>query len=153
MKASVWRLVKGCLVAVAWLVGIFALMQIVPYGRTHANPPTIKEPSWDSERTRELAARACFDCHSNWTRWPWYTNVAPFSWIVQFDVENARSIVNFSEWNRTYDLALYSGQSIRTGNMPPIKYRMAHPEADLTEQERRELWSGLDAMLRPPGQR
>jgi hypothetical protein len=153
MKASVRRVLKGFLVALAWIAGVFALMQVIPYGRTHTNPAILKEPPWDSPRTRELAVRACFDCHSNQTRWPWYANVAPFSWTVQLDVESARSILNFSEWNRPYSLALYSGQSIRTGNMPPIKYRMAHPEADLTPQELLELASGLDAMLRPPGQR
>jgi hypothetical protein len=153
MKAVVRRLLKLFLIALAWIVGVFAVMQAVPYGRTHANPATVKEPPWDSERTRELAVRACFDCHSNHTRWPWYANVAPFSWAVELDVESARSIVNFSEWNRSYDLALYSGQSIRTGNMPPVKYRMAHPEASLTEAELRELSTGLDAMLRPDGQR
>ncbi len=147
------RALKYFAVGLAVIVGIFLLMQLVPYGRTHSNPRTIVEPPWDSPRTRELAVRACFNCHSNRTKWPWYANIAPFSWVVQADVENARSIINFSEWNRSYDLALYSGQSIRTGNMPPIKYSMAHPEANLTEQEARELASGLDAMLRPPGQR
>jgi hypothetical protein len=153
MKAPAWRWFKGFLVAVALCAGFFALMQIIPYGRTHSNPATIQEPQWDSPRTRELAVRACFNCHSNRTKWPWYANVAPFSWVVQADVEGARDIVNFSEWNRRYDLALYSGQSIRTGNMPPGKYSMAHREANLTEQEARELANGLDAMLRPPGQR
>lgn len=153
MKASVRRLFKASLLALAWIAGVFALMQIIPYGRTHSNPDVIQEPPWDSPRTRELAVRACFNCHSNETRWPWYANVAPFSWVVQFDVEAARSIINFSEWNRTYDLALYAGQSVRTGNMPTIKYRMAHPEANLTEQETLELARGLDAMLRAPGQR
>ena len=152
MKVPV-RLLKGLVVALAWMVGIVAVMQVIPYGRTHANPPVIKEPTWDSPRTRELAVRACFNCHSNQTRWPWYANVAPLSWVVQFDVETARSVINFSEWNRTYDLALYSGQSIRTGNMPTLKYRMAHPEANLTEQETRDLSRGLDAMLRGPGGR
>jgi hypothetical protein len=153
MKVLVRRLFKVLVVALAWIVGIVAVVQIVPYGRTHPNPPVIKEPPWDSPRTRELAVRACFNCHSNETRWPWYANLAPLSWAVQFDVETARSVINFSEWNRTYDLALYSGQSVRTGNMPTLKYRMAHPEAKLTEQETRELSRGLDAMLRPPGQR
>ena len=153
MKGSVRKFLKVFAISLAWLVGIFLLMQAIPYGRTHKNPKTIREPAWDSPRTRELAKRACFDCHSNETRWPWYASVAPFSWVVQADVEGARSIVNFSEWNRSYELALYSGQSIRTGNMPPIKYAMAHPEAKLTDQEARELSSGLDAMLRPPGQR
>ena len=150
---KVRRLLKVLVVALAWLVGIFAVMQVIPYGRTHANPPIIKEPAWDSPRTRELAVRACFNCHSNETRWPWYANVAPFSWVVQFDVETARSVVNFSEWNRPYELALYSGQSIRTGNMPTLKYRMAHPEANLTPQETLDLSRSLDSMLRLPGQR
>jgi hypothetical protein len=153
MNTTVRRGLKASLVALAWIAGIFAVIQLIPYGRTHGNPSIVKEPPWDSPRTRELAVRACFDCHSNETRWPTYANVAPFSWVVEYDVENARSIVNFSEWNRTYDLALYSGQSIRTGNMPPGKYRVAHPEADLTEAEQRELWTGLDAMLRPAGER
>jgi hypothetical protein len=153
MKVIVWRIVKPLLIGLAVVAGLFAVIQVIPYGRTHDNPVTIKEPQWDSPRTRDLAVRACFNCHSNQTQWPWYASVAPFSWVVQFDVEAARDIVNFSEWNRTYDLALYSGQSIRTGNMPPIKYRMAHPEANLTVAEQRELSVGLDAMLRPPGAR
>ena len=133
--------------AVASVVVLFALLQIVPYGRAHSNPPVVQEPAWDSARTRELAVRACFDCHSNETRWPWYADVAPFSWAVQFDVEVAREVVNYSEWNRHYDLARYSGQRTSTGMMPPSKYLLAHPEARLTEQERQELARGLDATL------
>jgi hypothetical protein len=131
----------------AWLVGIFGAIQLIPYGRTHANPPIRQEPAWDSPRTRALAVRACFDCHSNETRWPRYANVAPFSWVVQHDVEMAREVVNFSEWDRTYDLAPYSSLSVTTGNMPPSKYRLAHPEAALTNQETVDLARGLDATL------
>lgn len=131
------------------LVGIFVLMQAVPYGRTHGNPPTIAEPGWDSPRTRELAVRACFDCHSNHTKWPWYANLAPFSWVVQYDVEVARSVVNFSEWNRVYALGHYSGKRTLDGNMPPIKYKLAHPEANLTPEEREALARGLDATISP----
>jgi len=141
------RAFKALMVGLAVMVGLFAVMQAVPYGRTHANPPTIAEPPWDSPRTRELAVRACFDCHSNHTRWPWYANVAPFSWVVQFDVEVAREVVNFSEWNRPYALGIYSGQRTLDGNMPPYKYMMAHPEANLTPQERAELARGLDRTL------
>lgn len=128
-------------------IGVFAVMQIIPYGRTHSNPRKIQEPAWDSPRTRELAVRACFNCHSNETTWPWYANVAPMSWVVQFDVEVARDVINFSEWNRHYEMAAYSSQSIMTGNMPTLKYRMAHPEADLTQQEMIDLARGLDATL------
>lgn len=148
MNTRVRRVLRGTGITLGVLVGVFAAMQIVPYGRTHENPPTVLEPTWDSPRTRELAVRACFDCHSNHTKWPWYANVAPMSWAVQADVENARDIVNFSEWNRTYPLAVYSGQRTLDENMPPYKYKMAHPEAQLTEQEKLDLARGLDATIK-----
>ena len=142
------RILKAFAIGLAVVAGLFAILQIIPYGRTHSNPPTTMEPKWDSPRTRELAVRACFDCHSNETKWPWYANVAPFSWAVQFDVDSAREIVNYSEWERHYPLGHYSGQSTLDGNMPPYKYMMAHPEAKLTQQEREELARGLDATLK-----
>ena len=148
MKRTV-RWLKGLLVTAAVLVGVFGLLQLVPYGRTHSNPRTTAEPAWDSPRTRELAARACFDCHSNHTRWPWYADVAPFSWVVEFDVATGRDVINFSEWRRPYPLASYSGQRVVSGIMPPYAYRKAHPEANLTPQETMELARGLDATLKP----
>jgi hypothetical protein len=147
MQAPVRRLAKALLIGLAALVGLFGLLQLIPYGRTHANPPVIKEPPWDSPRTRELAVRACFNCHSNETTWPWYANVAPMSWVVEFDVAVARDVLNFSEWNRPYEMAPYCGQSVRTGNMPTVKYRLAHEEAQLTPQEIADLAAGLDNMF------
>ena len=64
------------------ILGVLCLglvIQLLPYGRDHTNPPVVAEPLWDSPQTRALAKRACFDCHSNETIWPWYTNVAPVS--------------------------------------------------------------------------
>ncbi len=149
MKANVRRLLKALAVSLAWIVGVFLVMQLVPYGRTHSNPPVKQEPPWDSPRTRELAVRACFDCHSNQTRWPWYADVAPFSWVVQRDVDAARDVINFSAWSSSQELSAASGQSVITGNMPPAKYRMAHPEANLSHEETVELARGLDATLKP----
>ena len=149
MKGPVRRVLRIIGLSLAWLVGIFVVLQIIPYGRTHSNPPVIKEPAWDTPRTRELAKRACFDCHSNETKWPWYANVAPFSWVVQRDVEMARDTLNFSAWQVQFALAPSSGLSVRTGNMPPVKYRMAHKEAQLTAQELKDLADGLDATLNP----
>lgn len=145
------RVLKIVLIALAWIVGLFLAMQIVPYGRTHSNPATVKEPAWDSPRTRELAVRACFNCHSNQTTWPWYADLAPFSWVVQRDVEAARETINFSEWHRTYDLAHEAGPSVVRQDMPPIKYRVAHPEANLNEQEMLDLARGLNATVGAPG--
>lgn len=147
MYEMVRRFLKGFALTVGVLGLLFGVLQLIPYGRTHSNPPRIKEPAWDSPRTRELAVRACFDCHSNETKWPWYANVAPMSWIVEFDINNGRSIINFSEWNRPYPLAVYSGLSVRTGAMPIGKYKLAHPEAQLTREETEALARGLDATL------
>ena len=82
------------------LVVLFGLIQLVPYGRDHQNPPVTKEIAWDSARSRELAAGACYDCHSNLTTWPWYSNVAPVSWLVTADVQGGRDAVNFTEWDK-----------------------------------------------------
>src|SRR6478735_10619944 len=87
---------------VALGIGCVAI-QFVPYGHAHTNPPVRLEPAWDSPQTRELAARACFDCHSNLTKWPWYSNVAPVSWLIQRDVDGGRAALNFSEWNKPQD--------------------------------------------------
>ncbi|MEO6777240.1 MAG: heme-binding domain-containing protein [Kofleriaceae bacterium] len=129
------------------VVVLFGVIQLVPYGRTHGNPPTVMEPLWDSPRTRELAVRACFDCHSNETTWPWYAALAPFSWVVENDVEGARDTLNFSEWQRPYSLAQESGPSVVRHDMPPYKYRMAHPLANLTQDETIELARGLNATV------
>jgi|HubBroStandDraft_6_1064221.scaffolds.fasta_scaffold133869_2 hypothetical protein len=151
MASTLRRWLKRFAIALGCLVGLFALIQVVPYGRTHSNPRVLAEPTWDSPRTRELAVRACFNCHSNETTWPWYANVAPFSWVVQQDVENARDTLNFSEWTHQHELANESGPSVIRGDMPPYKYRMAHPEADLTRAEMLELARGLNATVGAPG--
>ena len=149
MRSTRW--LKGIAIGLACVVALFGLIQIVPYGRTHANPRVIQEPAWSSPRTRELAVRACFDCHSNETRWPWYADLAPFSWAVQIDVDGARDTLNFSEWNRSQELAAESGPSVVRRDMPPYKYRMAHPDADLNDQETLELARGLNTTLKARG--
>ena len=74
----------------------FVAIQLVPYGRDHDNPAVIAEPNWDSPQTRDLFMTACGDCHSYETEWPWYSNIAPVSWLVQHDVEEGREKLNFS---------------------------------------------------------
>lgn len=129
------------------VLGVLLLAQLVPYGRDHANPPVIAEPRWDTAATRALAKRACFDCHSNETRWPWYASVAPMSWLLQAHVDEGRRVLDFSEWTRGYEEAGESGETVRTGEMPPRSYVLLHPEAKLSDAERRQLAAGLDATL------
>lgn len=124
---------------------LLLVIQLVPYGRDHTNPPVTKEPAWDTPRTRELAERACFDCHSNATVWPWYSHVAPASWLVQRDVDEGRRHLNFSEFDRSQRHAPEAAEQVEEGEMPPSQFTIAHPEARLTDAERAELIRGLDA--------
>jgi len=128
------------------LVVLFVLIQAVPYGRSHSNPPVLAEPRWDSPTTRALAARACFDCHSNLTQWRWYSNVAPVSWLVQNDVSGGRSSFNFSEWNKPQDTSIGDiVEAIQGGSMPPWFYTIMHGNASLTSEEKNSLIRGLQA--------
>ena len=137
-----WRraLLRGLLL----LVALFALAQAVPYGRAHTNPPVLQEPKWDSPQTRALAVRACFDCHSNETKWRWYSKIAPVSWLVQSDVDSGRSTLNFSEWNRPQE-AGDAAEAVRGGGMPPWYYTIVHANAKLSSAEKDALARGLQA--------
>ncbi|HEX9017765.1 MAG TPA: heme-binding domain-containing protein [Anaerolineaceae bacterium] len=129
----------------ACLVGCVLLTQVIPYGRAHQNPPVVQEPAWDSPQTRDIARRACFDCHSNETVWKWYSNVAPFSWLIQHDVDEGRSRLNFSEWGTTrvpHELV----EAVQEGGMPPAIYMPMHPEARLSDAEKQQLIQGLQAL-------
>lgn len=127
------------------LVVLLVLIQVVPYGRSHANPPVTGEPAWDSPRTRELAKRACFDCHSNETVWPWYTWVAPVSWLVQSDVDEGREHMNLSEFDKGAKHADDAAEEVEGGDMPPGNYLLMHADARLGDAERAELVRGLKA--------
>ncbi len=133
------------------VVGGFVLIQLVPYGRNHTNPPIQSEPNWDSPETKALAKTACFDCHSNETDWNrWYESVAPASWLVQHDVDEGRQIVNFSEWNQGGKPreAEEMWEVLQRGSMPPVQYLILHGEAKLTSAETDQLITGLKATVR-----
>jgi Haem-binding domain len=132
------------------LLGAAALLlaiQLVPYGRAHTNPPVTAEPSWPDPSVRGLAQRACFDCHSNQTKWTWYTSVAPASWLVQYDVDKGRRELNFSEWDRPQKEAKEAPEAVIEDEMPPPPYVLLHPDAVLTPSERRALAEGLRQMV------
>jgi mono/diheme cytochrome c family protein len=144
---------KIALWVVAILVIGFVLIQLVPYGRDHSDPRVVNEPAWDSARTKQLATQACFDCHSNQTEWPWYSSIAPASWLVYRDVQEGRSRLNFSEWpaNMSAQAGAFIGNEaaelVTSGEMPPLQYRLAHSDARLSDAEKQELAAGLKRTL------
>lgn len=129
-------------------VMLLVVIQILPLGRDHTNPSVRKEPQWDAPETRELAVRACFDCHSNQTVWPWYSNIAPMSWLVQRDVDEGRKHLNFSTWTAGQGAAAPS--MLESGKMPPFQYKLAHPEANLSDADKAAFIEGLKATLNTP---
>lgn len=155
------------------IVGVIALIgiQFVPVQRT--NPPVVSEPQWDSPETKALAERACFDCHSNQTKWPWYSYVAPASWLVADHVEEGRDKLNFSEWGMARggegeegeEDETYEGreggergegdepdeivEEVEEGKMPIPSYLLLHPEARLSPAETQALIAGLKATFGP----
>lgn len=131
-------------------VGLFVVIQLVPVSRT--NPPVTQTIAWDSEQTQTLAARACMDCHSNETKWPWYAYVAPVSWLVVHDTDEGRRELNFSEWDkfpadRKERMAKKVVEEIEKGGMPDPKYLPTHPEARLSGTEKQQLADGLKASI------
>lgn len=137
-----WSIKIGIAVLVA-----LAAIQVLPYGHSRVNPPTVAEPQWNAVETRALAKQACFDCHSNETAWPAYARIAPASWLVYRDVLNGRSVVNFSEWNRPQKEAREAAEVLREQEMPPVMYRVMHADARLSDPDRERLARGLAATL------
>ncbi|MCB0194111.1 MAG: heme-binding domain-containing protein [Anaerolineae bacterium] len=130
----------------AVLIGGFIAIQFIPYGRNHTNPPVTGEPEWSSPEVRELAERACYDCHSNETIWPWYSHVYPISAMVQHDVEKGREVLNYSEWDNTEREQATTERMIETISknvMPLPYYLLIHPVAELSEVEQGRLINGL----------
>ncbi len=129
------------------LVVTFLLLQIFPLIQDFSNPPVLAEPQWDSQETYMLAQRACWDCHSNQTHWPWYAKLAPISMTLARDVERGRGVLNFSEWEPDkYDVEELV-ETISKNQMPPPFYLVLHPEADISNDERGRLINGLIATM------
>ena len=105
-----------------------------------------------NEQGLRLLKRACFDCHSYETQWPWYSYVAPISWLVERDVRMARARLNFSEWedlgkSRKKKLAEKIIKSIETKSMPLWNYSLLHPEAKLEKSEQDIIFESLRIFL------
>lgn len=123
------------------LLALIALMQLVPVNRS--NPPVTGEPTMTAE-VGEVLTRACFDCHSNRTVWPWYSRVAPLSWYIADHVNEGREHLNFSTWDRlsARDRAKAAEEIVEEvdeGKMPMTSYVVGHPSAQLSELDRQQL--------------
>lgn len=134
---------------VAIVVVGFIVLQLIPAGSINArfaapgNPPVTKTINWDSPETEKLARAACFDCHSNETKYPWYSTIAPVSWLVNKDINEGRREMNLSTGRRVEGDEMI--EQIQRGKMPPPIYLPMHPEANLTAEQKQQLIKGLQA--------
>ena len=106
------------------------------------NPPAEKAIEWDSVRTKELFDRACRDCHSNETVWPWYSKIAPISWVIAKHVDEGRGSFNISALHD--EGGSNAAHAVVSGKMPLRSYLLLHPKARLNDVERNALIRGLD---------
>jgi len=143
------------------LLALVILIQLFPPDRT--NPPvdpsaTIQALLPVPPEIDSILKRSCYDCHSSETVWPWYSRVAPVSWLVAGDVHDARRMMNLSEWKiykpgRVASLLEQICDETSGGDMPLKRYLMLHPEAKLSAEDIRALCSWTDTlsarMVRP----
>lgn len=128
------------------LVLVFIVIQFIPVELS--NPPVTSDISTSPE-VKAILKRACYDCHSNETVWPWYSRIAPLSWLVAWDVSKGREELNFSSWER-YGVKdqrkkiRESWETVAEGEMPFWYYTMMHREARLSSEARHVLrtWAG-----------
>jgi len=146
----------GKMLGAIFVIG-FIVMQIIPVERS--NPKTdpaleIKVP----DNVKMVFKRSCYDCHSNETKWPWYSNIAPIKWFIARDVHVGRQWLNFSEWEsydeekkRKLKEMIFTAIGLA---MPLGMYVQAHPKAKLSSKDREIIrkWTGLtpeDVMNNP----
>jgi Haem-binding domain len=140
---------------IKWIFGalvlMFALLQLTNPPRT--NPPVVNDLMATSPPPPNVAAMlhaACYDCHSHETKWPWYSRIAPMSWLITDDVNEGRTNLNFSDWPagnsaRVAKRLENMSEQIDYRDMPPKKYTAIHADARLTDVQRKELTDWLDA--------
>jgi hypothetical protein len=152
---------KPALAALLVLASAALAVQLVPLERINLFlPPSPLSPPSTGDiaappQIEALLARACYDCHSNRTKWPWYSRVAPVSWLVVRDVALGRKELNFSEWRSYYPQTRrrklqWMGRVLRERSMPPWAYRLMHPGARLNGAERAMHDRWIDAGIYAP---
>jgi hypothetical protein len=138
-----------------WLavLAVFAVAQVVPIARM--NPPADAAQAMAATMPippdiAGILGRSCQDCHSSQTVWPWYSRVAPVSWFVVHHVNEGRRELNLSEWGRyaarRKDRKLKEiCEQVTNGKMPLTTYTLLHPQATLSDSERKHLCAWAEA--------
>jgi hypothetical protein len=142
---------KVLVTILAILAGTGVAIQFIPVSRT--NPPVSSDLTAPAE-VKAILRTSCYDCHSNETVWPWYSHVAPVSWLVASDTAEGRSHFNFSNWNsyppqKQGRILAHALREIQRGDMPPWYYTIKHRDARLTPAQRATLEAWVAAHPQP----
>jgi hypothetical protein len=133
----------------AILILAFIAVQYIDVGYT--NPP-VKADLQAPIEVKNILKTSCYDCHSNQTKWPWYSKVAPISWMIIDDVNEGRKHLNFSEWGTLYserreELKKKILEELNTDEMPPSKYTFVHRSASLEIIQKNTLKKWLQSSI------
>jgi len=139
-------------IAAGALFGIAGCLLIAQFRTIQRTNPPLKGDLVAPPQIRTRLRQACYDCHSNETHWPWYSYIAPISWLVERDVEGGRRQLNFSEWGSYYPTTRkrklqWMERTLHEETMPPWHYRILHPGASLTPQDLAELEKWMDSEI------
>lgn len=121
------------------------IIQFIPSTFSRTNPPVTGEPAWDAPATRSTFMKACGDCHSNETVFPWYSRIAPASVLIENDIRDGRRHFNISEWDRSARGGDDAAEEVQKGSMPIGLYLLMHAEANLPAEQKRVFVKGLKA--------
>lgn len=133
------------------IVALLVILQFIPVEMS--NPPVTSEMPVNSE-VKTVLKRACYDCHSNETVWPWYSKIAPVSFLVAYDVNDGRKHLNFSTWGeykakkKNHKLEELV-EEVESDAMPMDAYVFMHPETALSAEEKAMLISWAEGQIKP----
>ncbi len=122
---------------------LLVAIQFIPSSFDRTDPPVTGEPPWDTPQTRTTFMTACGDCHSNETRYPWYSSIAPGSWLIEHDIIEGRRHFNVSQWDRSQRGGDDAPEEVQRGSMPIGPYLLLHPEANFTADQKLRFVDGL----------
>lgn len=140
-------MLRGAFLAAGAMLALSVALSFVhPWGDVrHADPGgEILAGSAVPPNVRATVEAKCADCHSNQTRWPVYSRLAPGSWLMEHDVHEARTAMNLSQWSeistegRIAALSRIAAEA-RSGEMPPRPYAFMHPASRLTDSEKQDI--------------
>jgi cytochrome c551/c552 len=147
--------------AILFVLAQFVPQRVFPTTNPAENPADTVEARAHAltPQVGAILHRACYDCHSDRTVWPWYSKVAPVSWLVSNDVTEARGEVNFSNWaqynpKREARKLQHICQEVEHGDMPLWYYRPMHPNAKLSEADKKAIcdWTRAETQALGPVQ-